>query len=173
MSSLKVRLITRTAILLALTIVFQTLGRHIPLGANSQFVVGPLVNACLLIGTAVVGIWGGTIIALVSPFGAILTGASIPLPFAPFIAVGNFLLVLIFYLFRKKKIAGIITGALLKFLFLLASVNFFVWLMNIPEKKAVGMIAAFSWPQLVTAIIGGAIVLIIIKALSKNIERYS
>jgi len=47
-----IRFITRTAILLALTIVFQTIGRAIPLGQFNQFITGSLVNACLLIAAA-------------------------------------------------------------------------------------------------------------------------
>lgn len=167
---MNVKFITRTAILLALTIVMQTVGRYIPLGPNSQFIVGPLVNACLLIGAAATGIYGGAVIALVAPFGAILTGAAIPLPFAPFIAIGNFVLVLFFYLLRKNKIAGILSGALLKFGFLFASVHVFVRMMNLPAKKADAMIASFGWSQLVTALIGGAIALAVIKALGNNLE---
>jgi hypothetical protein len=167
---MNIEFITRTAILLALTIVMQTVGRYIPLGPNSQFIVGPLVNACLLIGAAATGIYGGAIIALAAPFGAILTGAAIPLPFAPFIAIGNFILVLFFYLLRKNKIAGILSGAMLKFGFLFASVHVFVRMMNLPAKKADAMILSFGWPQLVTALIGGAIALVVIRALGKNLE---
>ena len=165
---MNVKFIARTAIMLALTILFQTLGRFIPLGANSQFVVGPLVNACLLIAVAAAGIWSGVVIALATPFGAILTGAAIPLPFAPFIAIGNLILVLSFFLLMKKtKIGGIVAGSILKFGFLLASVNFFAWAVKIPEKKAAAMLLAFSWPQLVTALTGGIIALIVIKGLEK------
>jgi hypothetical protein len=168
---MKTKMITRTAILLALTIIFQTLGRFIPLGQFNQFIVGPLVNACLLIAAAYVGLAGGTIIAVLSPFGAILTGAAIPLPFAPFIALGNFILVLLFVLLKKKPLIGITSGAILKFVFLFAAINVFTGLMNIPAKKAVLLIASFSWPQLVTALVGGLIALIVFKALGKSIEE--
>lgn len=53
-----VHFITRTAILLALTIVFQSIGRAIPLGQFNQFITGSLVNACLVIAAAATGIWG-------------------------------------------------------------------------------------------------------------------
>ena len=165
------RMLTRTAILLALTILFQMLGRFIPLGQFSQFIVGPLVNACLLIAAAYTGLAGGAVVAVLSPFGAILTGAAIPLPFAPFIAVGNFILVLLYVLLKKKQLAGIASGAVLKFAFLWASILTFTSLMNIPAKKATLLIASFSWPQLVTALIGGAIALVVIKALGKSIEK--
>jgi uncharacterized membrane protein len=165
----KTRLITRTAILLALTIVFQTLGRYIPLGPNSNFVVGPLVNACLLIAAAT-GLWGGTAIAFISPFGAILTGAAIPLPFAPFIAIGNFLLVLCFHLVKKNRVVGIVLGAVLKFAFLYGAITAFVQLMKVPAKKALPLFFAFGWPQLVTALVGGVVALLVIKAIRKSVD---
>lgn len=166
-----VKIITRTAILLALTILFQALGRFIPLGQLSQFIVGPLVNACLLVAAAYTGLAGGAVIAVLSPFGAILTGAAIPLPFAPFIAAGNFILVLVFYLLKKKPILGIASGAVLKFAFLTASVNLFVWMMSIPAKKALVLTAAFSWPQLVTAAVGGLLALLVLKALENAVRE--
>ncbi len=167
---MNIKIITRTAILLALTILFQALGRFIPLGQFNQFIVGPLVNACLIVAATYTGLTGGAVVAVLSPFGAILTGSVIPLPFAPFIAVGNFILVLVFFLLKKKPLAGIASGAVLKFGFLLASVNLFVWMMNIPAKKAVLLIASFSWPQLVTAIIGGLLALLVLKALRKAVK---
>lgn len=169
--NINTKIITRTGILLALTIVFQAMGRYIPLGPNSNFIVGPLVNAGLLITTAAAGLTGGTVVALLTPFGAILTGAAIPLPLAPVIAAGNFILVLLFHIFiEKNKIAGILTGALLKFVFLLASIHVFANLADLPGKKADMLIYIFSWPQFVTAITGGVIAMIIIKSLGKKIE---
>lgn len=165
------KMITRTAILLALTILFQTLGRFIPLGQFSQFIVGPLVNACLLVAAAYTGLVGGAVVSVLSPFGAILTGASIPLPFAPFIAVGNFILVLLYVLLKKKPVAGIAVGAVLKFGFLWASILIFTGFMNIPAKMATALIASFSWPQLVTALVGGIIALVVLKALGRAIEK--
>lgn len=165
------KFITRTAIILALTILFQSIGRIIPLGQMNQFVTGSLVNACLLIAAASTGIWGGAAVSLLAPFGAILTGAAVPLPFAPFIAVGNFILVLMFIIFKKKHIFGIASGAVLKFGFLFAAINLFVSILKMPSAKANLMIIAFSWPQLVTAVIGGAIAMLVMKALGKALEK--
>jgi hypothetical protein len=159
--------LTRTAIILALTILFQSLGRFLPLGGLSQFVTGSLVNACLLVAAAFTGIWGGAAVALLSPFGAILTGATVPLPFAPFIAVGNFILVLMYIIIRKNKILGMALGAVLKFAFLFGAVTLFVDFMGIPQQKAAAMTTTFSWPQLVTAAIGSALAFVVIKALSR------
>ncbi|MHB1391586.1 MAG: hypothetical protein ACYCYE_00635 [Clostridia bacterium] len=48
-----------------MVISIQLAGRLIP---NNNFIVGPLVNACLLVSTALTGVWSGMIIAVVSPF---------------------------------------------------------------------------------------------------------
>jgi len=57
----KLKYLTRTAMLLALTVIFQFIGRFIPLGPNSNFIVGPLVNACLIISAGLVGLFSGTV----------------------------------------------------------------------------------------------------------------
>lgn len=171
MNKLNAKFITRVGILLALTVVFQSLGRFIPLGPNGNFIVGPLVNACLLIAAASVGIGAGAIIAVITPFTALLTGAAIPPLFIPFIAIGNFLIVLGFYLLMKKsKIAGVILGSVLKFGFLFASIRFFVNFAAVNPKKAVNLVAMFSIPQLITALMGGVIALIVIRALGKQLQ---
>ena len=164
------KIIARTGVLLAVTIVLQNLGRIVPLGPYSNFIVGPLVNASLLISTAATGLTGGAVISVATPFVASMT-AGIPLPLAPFIAIGNFILVLLFYILMKKnKVAGIVSGAILKFAFLLAAINIYVKLAELPEKQVASLLYAFSWPQLVTAIIGGILAMIVLKALGKKVE---
>lgn len=168
MKKTDVRFITYTAVILALTIVFQSMGRVIPLGPNANFIVGPLVNACLIIAAAVVGFSGGCTIAVLAPAGAYLTGAAIPLPFLPFVAVGNAILVAGFCLLRKNQWAGLAVGAVAKFLFLWGSVVLFLSLRNKPLAGA--MLFTFSWPQLVTAIVGGMIALGVLAAIRKTIR---
>jgi hypothetical protein len=164
------KIIARTGVLLAVTIVLQNLGRIVPLGPYSNFIVGPLVNASLLISAAATGLIGGAVISVATPFVASLT-TGVPLPFAPFIAIGNFILVLLFYIFMKKnKIAGIISGAILKFAFLLAAINIYVKYAELAEKQVANLLYAFSWPQLITAIIGGILALAVLKALGKKVE---
>jgi hypothetical protein len=162
------KFITRTAILLALTLVFQAIGRYIPLGPNSNFIVGPLVNACLLIATAFTGLWSGIIISVLAPFGAVLTGAAIPLLFTPFIAAGNAVLVIVFYILRKRRTVGIVSGAVLKFGVLFASISLFLGISEVAPKLASALYFSFSWPQLVTALIGGILAMIVINALEKT-----
>lgn len=175
MNSIRTRIVARTAILLALTVVFQTAGRYLTpfMGANSNFIVGPLVNACLIIATASVGLSGAAAIAVLSPFGAIMTGAAVPLPFAPLIAVGNFLIVLGFYiLMEKNRIGGLLLGAFMKFIFLYAAIIAFMRFVKVPAKQAALLLFSFSWPQLVTALLGGVVAFIVIQAVGKNIDLY-
>ena len=173
MISMNTRFITRTAILLALAVVFQIMGRFLLpfMGPNSNFVVGPLVNACLLVSAAAAGIWSGTAVAVISPFTAVLTGAAIPLPFVPFIAIGNFLLVLMFHLLRRNRIAGILTGAVLKFGLLYAVIVVFLGIFQVKPKVAGVLLFSFSWPQLVTALVGGLVAMLVLKALGKSVEQ--
>jgi len=173
MNGMRVRLITRTAVLLSIAIIFQMLGRL--MGPNNNFIVGPLVNACLIISAASTGLWGGTAISIIAPFVSALTNkaaiAPIVLAFSPFIAAGNFILVLSYFLLAgKNKIVGIAVGAALKFVFLLISITMFANIFKIAPAPAKVLINLFSWPQLVTALAGGIVALAVIKALGKSIE---
>ncbi|MGI6486166.1 MAG: hypothetical protein ACOX15_07705 [Tepidanaerobacteraceae bacterium] len=71
------RWITRTAILLAITLAFQMLG-------FPQVVTGPAVNGMLLISGTYVGGIGAVIIGLLTPFIAFMRGILAP-PLAPMI----------------------------------------------------------------------------------------
>lgn len=171
-NSRKIQFMTRTALMLALVITVQLAGRMLP---NSNFIVGPLVNACLLVSTALAGVWSGIIISVLSPFSSLINNhapvAAALLPFAPFIAAGNAVYVLSYYLLRKKNAAiGIGIGAVLKFGFLYAAINLFLQLFSFPKFAKV-LTVLFGWPQLITALIGGVIALAAIRALKNNIAE--
>ena len=70
---------------------------------------------------------------------------------------------------KKNRIAGIIAGSVVKAGFLYASVKAFLWFMKVNEPVAITLTTLFSWPQLVTAIIGGAITFAVIPAIKKVI----
>jgi hypothetical protein len=170
--SIRIRFITRTALLLALVVTVQMAGRLIP---NNNFIVGPLVNACLLVSTAIAGVWSGIIISVATPFTSLINNhapvAAALLPFAPFVAAGNMVYVLSYYLMRRKNAAvGIAAGAVLKFAFLYAAINIFLQVFSFPKFAKV-LTVLFGWPQLLTAILGGVIALAVIKALKNNITE--
>lgn len=168
----KTKFLTRTALLLAVAIAFQFLGKFIP---YNNFIVGPVVNAVLIIATAVAGLWSGTAIAVIAPMVSAFTNkaaiAPLVLGFSPFIIIGNFIIVLSFHLLRKKnKVAGITIGAVLKFGFLYAAISIFTSVVKMKPAFAATLTNLFSWPQLVTALIGGAIALIILIAVGKSLK---
>lgn len=171
MKTTSVRFITRTALLLAVVVAVQMIGRVLP---YNNLIVGPLVNACLLIATAMLGLWGGLIISVVSPLTSLINNhapvAAALLLFAPVIAAGNFVFVVSYYFIRKwNGVGGIIVGAILKFVFLLAGIRIFLNVASFPKfEKA--LLALFSVPQLITALIGGLLAVVVIKALRKNMD---
>jgi hypothetical protein len=169
-NSQKIKFMTRTALMLALVIAIQMTGRLLP---NSNLIVGPLVNACLLISTALAGVWSGVVIAIASPFTSLINNhapvAAALLPFAPFVAAGNAIFVLSFYLLRKKSaVIGIGLGAVLKFGFLYAAINIFLQLFSFPKFAKV-LLVLFGPTQLITALVGGVIALAAMKALKNSI----
>ncbi len=173
----KLRFITRTALLLAIAIVVQLMGKF--MGPQNNFIVGPVVNAVLLIATEITGVFSGIFISIVAPLVSAFTNKSaiapVILSFSPFIIGGNIILVLCYALFKKRdnlsaRIGGVALGAVAKFAFLYASISIFVELMKINAKIAISLIALFSWPQLITAIVGGIIALSIIPALKRTVK---
>jgi len=175
----KVRFLTRTALLLAVAIAFQIFGKFIP---YNNFIVGPVVNAVLLVATAAAGLWSGVAISVIAPLVSAFTNkapiAPLVLGFSPFIIIGNVIIVLLFHLLRRKKsvafipgpVLGVAAGAVLKFAFLYASISVFTSLVEMKPQQAVTLTNLFSWPQLITAIVGGAIALVILKLAGKSLE---
>ena len=175
-----VQFLTRTAMVLALAIVFQNLRALIGVSPQSTLIIGSLVNLSLIVATGGIGIASGVIISLITPIVAMLQG-QIPLPiFAPVIAIGNMSLVFVFYYARKTRlfsklsdIVGVVLAALVKW----GAMYYFgiVFVLNtiIPEGQLkpaqVNMIAInFNIPQLVTALIGGVLGVIVLRILFRS-----
>jgi len=177
----KVRWITRTAILLALLVVLQALTK--PLG---QLVTGSCVNAVLAVAVLVSGVWSGVTVALISPVLAYLLGIA-PMPLTvPVIMAGNAVYVLVLWwiagrhsaLFRK--IAGWLCASVAKFavLYLLVAKLICGLLASGLQESGVlkpAMLTAlpvtFGWPQLITALIGGAVALAVTPVIRKALDR--
>jgi len=152
-----VKTVTRVGILLALALVFQS----IRLG---QFFTGPAINAVLFIAAATVGVAGGVIIGAVTPWVALALGILNPVlaPAVPFIMLGNGLLVIAFhYLSGWNRYAAVVGAAIVKFLVLSGAVRFILALN--PKLSA-----ALQVPQLITALIGGALALVVVGTLERT-----
>lgn len=160
------KIITRAALLLALTLVFQSLRLMIPIPPLvSTFIIGSLVNTCLLLALTTSGKGPALVIAVVAPVVAYLQQL-LPLPvFILPIAGGNILFVYLFALLSKQRWAAIISAAGAKTLFLYYSFLYLLDFIMIPSKIAAGLLFVMSWPQFITGVIGGVLATIITKRL--------
>ena len=172
-----VQFITRTAILLALTVLFQSLRVLVPIPANiSQYVIGSLVNLSLIVAAVIIGIKGGLIIAIIAPILAFIQGFAPPFPIMiVLIMLSNVVLVaVVALLYKKSPVLAVGLGAVLKFIALfIGVVNIAVpfLLIDAPEKVKATLSVQFSWPQLVTAAIGGILALGILTLVMKAIKE--
>ena len=180
--SKKVRWITETAVMLALLVALQALTK--PLG---QLVTGSCVNAVLAVSVLLAGLSSGVIVALASPVLAFLLGIAPQLVTVPAIMVGNTVFVVLLRLIAGesskelgRQIAAWLVAALAKFAALylivvkiicgvMASSLLAAGTLKEPVLKALP--ATFSWPQLFTALIGGAVALLIVPVLRKALHR--
>lgn len=166
--------VTRTAILIALLVALQY-----ATGSLGQFVTGSCVNLVLAVAALFVGLWSGVAVAVVSPFFAFLLGVGPKLiAIVPFIALGNLVYVLLLALLGKRfeklpqSLVTVAAAAACKFLTLyLVVVRLVLPTLGLPEKQVQVMSVMFSWPQLVTALIGGVLALLIVPALKKALKE--
>jgi len=178
----KILWITETAVMLALLVTLQMITK--PLG---QLVTGSFVNAVLAVTVLVAGLSSGITVALISPVMAYLLNIA-PQPLTvPAIMVGNTVFVVLLYFLAGKdsrkiarQILAWLAAAFAKFAALYAIV---VWLfcgvfadallasglMKEPMLKLLP--ATFSWPQLITALIGGGAALLITPVLRKALHK--
>jgi hypothetical protein len=180
MKNNKISYITQTAVMLALLIIVQLLSRSF-----GQFVTGSFVNLILLVSVFIIGIYGGITIAVFSPLLAFLAGIGPAfIQIIPFIAIGNALFVTIAWLIAKNFITklntkdilitsmGLILASVIKFLFLWIGLVMIALplIPGIKEKQMAVIGASFSWPQLITALIGSILAMMIVPHLKKAIK---
>lgn len=178
----KILWITETAALLALLLTLQVLTKP-----SGQLVTGSFVNAVLAISALVAGLGSGIVIAAISPVLAYLLGIAPQILTVPAIVVGNCVFVAVLHFVAGKdsrkylrQVAAWLGAAVAKFAVLYAVV---VWLICGVFSQALlasGMLKApmlktlpamFSAPQLITALIGGAVALLITPVLRKALRR--
>lgn len=172
--------LTRTAMLLALAIIFQNLRYLIPAGPQSTLIIGSLVNLCIVVATGAVGIASGVIISLITPLVALLQ-AHLPHPFfAPVTAIGNMAIAFVMYLSIKTNIfakvsdfTGVIIGAFVKwgvmyFLGISLVLNTIIPKGTLKPPQVAALSANFNLPQLITALIGGVLGVVIVRILIKS-----
>ena len=180
--SKKIRWITETAVMLALLVSLQALTK--PMG---QLVTGSCVNAVLAVSALVGGLSCGLTVALISPVLAFLLGIAPQILTVPAIMVGNCVFVVLLHLLADKsgknilkQVIAWVVAAGAKFAALYAIVVGLICgilsegllasgVMKAPMLTALP--ATFSWPQLFTALIGGAVALAITPVLRKALHK--
>lgn len=178
----KIRWIAETAIMLALLVCLQALTKGF-----GQLVTGSCVNAVLAIAALAGGLSCGITVALISPVLAFLLGIAPQILTVPAIMVGNTVFVVLLHFIAGKdsrqiarQIIAWLTAAAAKFAALYAIVVWIICGVLSERLLAVGMLkapmlkvlpATFSWPQLVTALIGGAAALLIVPVIRKALRK--
>ena len=177
----KIRWITETAVLLALLVTLQALTKGF-----GQLVTGSCVNAILAVAALVGGLGCGITVALISPVLAFLLGIAPQILTVPAIMVGNTIYVVLLYAIAgtKKSIlrrtVAWVTAAAAKAAALYALV---AWVIcgvlaepllasgTLKEPMLKALPATFSWPQLFTALIGGAVAMLMVDVLRKALHK--
>ena len=174
----KILWITETAVMLALLVTLQALTKP-----THQLITGSCVNTVLAVSVLVGGLACGLTVALCSPVLAFLLGIAPQIVTVPAIMLGNCVFVVVLALAADKSGKNILrqmiawlSAAAAKFAVLYAAV---VWLicgvlsqrLQLPPKAVQNLTGAFSWPQLVTALIGGGLALLITPVLKKALHK--
>lgn len=177
MKNTKTLWITKTGVMLAILIVLQFVTK--PFG---QIITGSCVNYVLVISALILGLGSAALIAFISPFLAFFLGIGPAfLPIVPGIAIGNLVLVIVVYFVSSKgrqkndivkNEIGVIIGAFDKLLILyILVVKILIPLIGLPDEKASVISAMFTWPQLITALVGGTVAVIAAKPIKNALNK--
>ena len=187
-----VRWITETAAMLALLICLQWVGSLIPDQMTKQLVTGTLVNCVLAVTVLVAGMSSGITVAVVSPVCAFLLGIAPNFITVLPIMIGNVCYVVLLRLICGKTLkpfwrppVALITASAVKFgvLYLLVVQVICGVASGALLGQKIGDIVVlappmlkmlptmFAWPQLITALTGGALALLITPVLRKALKR--
>ena len=177
-----IRFITETAVMLALLVTLQALTK--PMG---QLVTGSCVNAVLAVTVLVAGLYSGITVAVISPVLAYLLGIAPQILTVPAIMAGNTVFVIALYCIAGKnskqilrQVIAWLAAAAVKFATLYSIVVWVICGVLADSLLASGVLkapmlkmlpATFSWPQLFTALIGGAVALLITPVLRKALRK--
>ena len=184
-----IRWITYTAVMLALLICLQWVGSLIPEQMTKQLVTGTMVNCVLAMTVLLVGRSAGVTVAVISPVCAFVLGIAPNLITVAPIMAGNVCYVLLLKALMAKafwrQITAVAVASAVKFAVLYVLVVRIICgaasgallgqklgqtvLLAPPMLKMLPTM--FTWPQLITALAGGAIALSIyplVKSMKRN-----
>ena len=171
----KVLWITRTAVLIAVTVALQAL----TLQFGIQFLTGSIVNLMLILSVMTCGLSSGLAVSIITPILPTVFGFGPVWPVVPFIAVGNMALVALWHFIGNSEVVNtyaayviaMIAGAIAKFLVLYFGVVRIAmpFILGLPEQHVMSVL--FSYPQLITATIGGVCAIILLPPLKNALKE--
>lgn len=185
--SKRIQRITQTAVLLALLVSLQALTK--PMG---QLVTGSCVNAVLAISVLTAGLYGGLALAVISPVLAFALGIAPNFVTVLPIMLGNACYVSVLHLLLGRSMKPVwkqplVLGAaaavkfgvlyVLVVKFICGTASGFLLGKKIGETVVLAppmlktLPAMFTWPQLLTALMGGAAALLLVPVLRKAIHK--
>ena len=185
----KTRWITETAAMLALLICLQWVGSLIPDQMTKQLITGTLVNCVLAVTVLISGMSSGITVALISPICAFGLGIAPNLITVAPIMLGNVCYVILLKILMNqttwRKMIALISAAVAKFAILYVLVVYVICDLAsgalLGQKLGDTVVLAppmlnmlptmFSWPQLITALTGGAAALLILPTIRKALHR--
>lgn len=158
--------LTRTGVLLALTLAIQLL--KLP-----QLITGTGINALLLITLMTVGPIQAITIGVITPLVALMVGIMKPpmAPALPFIMLANAVIILVFHTFRNKnKYLGMVAAGFCKFVVLFGATKL-VLSSILPPPIAEKLAVTFGITQFFTALAGGILALIIVPMIKNYLKE--
>lgn len=172
--------VSEAALLLALLVVVQLLTFVVPKSVPilGQLFTGSLVNMVLIVGVGSVGFSGTAVAAVLSSVLAFAFGQMTFPQMIPVVAIGNLAIVAAVWPFLRstssvknpgigRSIVGIAVGAVVKTSFLWGATAWLIVPVFFTGKNAAAqkLSLMFSWPQAVTAVIGGIAALLVLPAI--------
>lgn len=168
--------ITRSGALIALLVALQMVTSFL----GNTIITGSVVNLILIVSVMMGGFMCGLTVAVLSPVFAKFLGIGPLWTIIPFIILGNITLVLVWNFIGNRKagkarinhILALAVAAVAKFSVLYVGIVKIAipFLLNLPEPQAGVISGMFSVPQLFTALIGGALAMIMLPILKNAVK---
>lgn len=157
---------------LVLSVLYSFLIFFIPFFVHQQLITGPIINALLLLSFLHIGKSKAYFLALI-PSTVALSRGLLPMnlaPMVPFIMISNCLYIEVFSRLKNNGFLAIFVASALKTLFLF-TISKLLMEKILAAALASKIATMMSWPQLATALLGGALALLVEFSLKKKYAR--
>jgi Protein of unknown function (DUF1393). len=171
MNNSNTKKLVTTAVIIALTVVFQNLRLVIGTDMVATYIIGTLVNLCLIVAAVHVGLVSGLAVAVIAPLVALLQGFAQPVMVA-WIILGNAVLAVLFALTARKiesKAAYLTVGAVAAVLKFSVIALGMTWMVTGKNAFMPGLTVAIErqLQQLITAAVAAVVALPVLGALKR------